>query len=425
VDVTYKDDSIELTDEELACVDEILSYQLSNPLAQNVYLQGIYNLALLADLPHIEPVIDLTRKMLGDTVASCLEVALTVVMAITLKDLPHCIGVIFEGPPSSTKTTTLDLLSPLPCTYRSDDFSPRSMVSHYAAKTEEELDEIDLLPRIKHKCLLVQEMAPIFNARSDDLIKIIAVLTRVFDGRGYTSESGTHGRRGYEGEYLFTMCAATTPVPHRTWQALGKLGSRWLFCEVQQDAIKDDPIAIANLVRNDYRASLRECRRVVGDWVVDMMKTTGGFGSVGFVTVPDSLAVNLAEIAIEVSKWRGLLEKQDYTGYNPAQTEIPTRTAATLTHLARAHALAFRRGEVEWADVAFVRRLAYDSMPKDRRLIFRAFRQRGGQLATLSIQEILQCSKPTALKVMKEIASLGLVKWNQGIWEIAPWKMPF
>ena len=137
------------------------------------------------------------------------------IACLLLDDLPHCIGLNFVGPPASAKTTVLDFFDTLSMVHRTDNFTPASFVSHYAGKTAEDLSKIDLLPRIKGKCILIPELAPLFSARHEDLMKNFGTITRVFDGRGFESESGVHGHRGYSGDFLFAWLGATTPLPQQ------------------------------------------------------------------------------------------------------------------------------------------------------------------------------------------------------------------
>ena len=116
--------------------------------------------------------------------------------------------------------------------YRSDKFTPKSFVSHSASVSREKLQEVDLLPRIRHRVLLVPELAPLFGLRNEDLLENFSILTRVLDGQGLSTDSGVHGRRGHTGDYLFAWIGCTTPIEYRVWKTMGKLGSRFLFFEM-------------------------------------------------------------------------------------------------------------------------------------------------------------------------------------------------
>ena len=98
-------------------------------------------------------------------------------------------------------------------TYRSDRFTPRSLVSSAANVGRERLEQVDLLPRIRHRALITPELATIFRGNDDALVDNFAILTALLDGEGLIADSGTHGQRGYTGDYLFVWVGATTPLP--------------------------------------------------------------------------------------------------------------------------------------------------------------------------------------------------------------------
>ena len=184
------------------------------------------------------------------------------IACLQLDDLPHCIGLNFIGPPASAKTTVLDFFEGLSMVHRTDNFTPASFVSHYAGKKSEELSQIDLLPRIRGKCIVIPELAPIFNARHEDLMQNFATITRVFDGRGFVTESGVHGQRGYAGDYLFAWLGATTPLPHRAWEVMGKLGARLVFFDMGARLRTPDDLADM-LAAGSYRWKIEACRAAV------------------------------------------------------------------------------------------------------------------------------------------------------------------
>ena len=296
--------------------------------------------------------------------------ALSTVAAGLLKDLPHCIGVIFQDQPASSKTTTLDILGHEDPIHVEPNFTPASFVSQYAGKTEEELKKIDLLPRIAHKILVTMEMAGFFGQRQEDLTSNIAALTEVFDGRGYERTSGVHGHRGYWGDFRFCMLGATTPLEHRVWRVLGKLGSRWVFYRMPKEHITAQ--TLAQEMTASYRDKIERCRAVVVQFIHELWKERGGFAGFEWdLSVEDNnLLTTIGAVAIKVCAWRGLQLRQDDVGYNPALQEVPRRLAQTLYALARGHALLYGRTKLEYIDVEFVSRIAYSSMPEDRARIF-------------------------------------------------------
>ena len=80
-----------------------------------------------------------------------------------------------RSPPSCLKTVNIELFRNWPQTYYTDNFSARSFVSHSTALPREQLEEIDMLPRIKDKLFLTPELAQTFAAKDDDLIQVLGI----------------------------------------------------------------------------------------------------------------------------------------------------------------------------------------------------------------------------------------------------------
>ena len=347
-------------------------------------------------------------------------IAMAVIACLHLDDLPHCIGLNFIGPPASSKTTVLDFFEGLPMVYRSDSFTPRSFVSHYAGKSKDALDDIDLLRKIAHMCIVIAELAPLFEARRENLMEVLAILTRMFDGRGFQSDSGVHGQRGYSGDYRFAWLGATTPLPNLAWQVMGKLGSRLVFFDMGEGP--DTPEEVAkNLKGKPYRDRIEDCRKVVHDFMDSLWTTNGGYGGVHWDADDDpTLLLEIAKMASAVAKWRGVIQGESESGHNPPQIEAPHRLAATLLYLARGFALVYGRTELSDQDVEMVHHIAYSSMPEDRRRIYEALRSEG-RLTSGDVESLVRCTRPTAIKVMRELRSLGVVTMTIGERDSPSW----
>lgn len=353
-----------------------------------------------------------------------LEACLSVVGAAMLKDVYHCIGLILVGSPGGRKGTTLTMLGSNDPIYRCDDFTPASFVSADATKTEEQLIEIDLLPQIRHKILVTDELSPLFSKRYEDLINSIGVLTKIMDGKGYFRATGTHGRRGYEGDYRFNMIGGTTPPEHRVWQALGKLSSRWIFFNLGKAALSGD-------IRRDYGAALAECSSVVQQFMEGFWQ---GYATQDWNRSQDDeiWAEWLRWSADATCSWRGLIQKQDSTGYNPPLVETPSRLRETLYALARGHALLWGKQNIDWYDVTFAIDINQTNMPEDRYRLLGAYNnlvkehiRNGGSYNDTSefgiglreAARVMESSADKASHVLTEMEDLGIIyKGDLGKW---------
>jgi len=354
-----------------------------------------------------------------------LEACLSTVGAAMLKDVNHCIGLILVGGPGGRKGTTLSMLGSNNPIYRCDDFTPASFVSADATKTEEQLKKIDLLPQIKHKILVVDELSPLFSKRYEDLINSIGILTKIMDGKGYLRATGTHGRRGYEGDYRFNMIGGTTPPEHRVWQALGRLSSRWVFFNLGKASLSSD-------IRRDYGAALAECSSVVQQFIEGFWQ---GYATQDWDRNQDDEGLTnwLRRSADSTCNWRGLIQRQDSTGYNPPLVEIPSRLRETLYALARGHALLWGRQNIGWYDVIFAVNINQTNMPEDRYRLLKAYNNlllehmKNGVSYHATSDEfgiglkeaarIIGCSPDRASYVLKDMENLGIIyKDASGKW---------
>jgi len=139
------------------------------------------------------------------------------------------IGIIL-GRAGGGKTQNISLLRKWPYSYYTDNFSPKAWVSHSTAvKEKEDLEAIDLLPRIKNKIFCTPEFAPVFTSKEDDLRLILGLVTRIADGQGLSSHSGVYGLRAYEGTHMFVWIGAAVDVPHIVYKVLASLGPKLYF----------------------------------------------------------------------------------------------------------------------------------------------------------------------------------------------------
>jgi hypothetical protein len=362
------------------------------------------------------------------------DVALSVGATLLLANNTNPTALIFVGGPSSSKTTVVDMLADAAVTvtdkpeahdllYLSDNFSPAAFVSQAANRSTRELSQVDLLPRIRHKVLVTPELAPVFRGKDDELVKTFKIITRVLDGHGLKTDSGTHGARGYRGDYLFCWLGATTPFEDNVWRVMGQLGSRLFFYVMGDDA---EEVTVEMLVdsedHGDYSARLAACKRVVEAFLKGLFTRHGGIRSVGWDSKKDPalikeaiprLATLLAEIRSEPT--REANPDHDHHGYVPAKQEKPWRAHAVLRNLARGHALVNGRTELAFDDLPGIASVAVASMPPALGRVFSALVQKAGKaLSVAECRAALGVQHPeTARKVMQELDHRGVASYER------------
>ena len=361
----------------------------------------------LPSLAELEGVITTHFPDLWPVVRACVSVSATLLLA----DSDDPVVLILVGPASSSKTTVVSMFDQAAITYRSDRFTARSFVSHYAGTSQQELRKVDLLPRIKHKVLLTPELAPIFRGDERELTDTFSILARVLDGHGLTTDSGVHGQRGYKGDYLFAWLGATTPLSHETWKVMSQVGSRLFFIKIGGEQAAED---LTEVVYNKvpYRDRVEACRIAISHHLDALFRHFGRPRSVnwGRSADPEEIALRLADLATLVTFGRTLvIPSNESNGEFTAQpSESGYRAMSVLYNLARGHALLKGRKIIANEDLEVVIPIALSSMPTDRSSLLRCVLRTGGTLTVRQSAEELRVSQPTARKRLRELALLRI-----------------
>ena len=381
----------------------------------------------------LEDILTTVNKHFAATpsIADGTEVCIAAVCSLLLADTEGCIALVLEGPASTGKTTVLKFfrtssMQDGELVVVTDNFTPASFVSHAANRNKKTLADIDLLPRIKHKVLVVADLAPFLSSEKDDLEAKIGVLTRVLDGQGYESDSGAQGHRGYSGDYRFTLLAATTPMMPRAWDAMGRLGNRILIEEIGSEPVTPDDLVAAMRYEVNYSDKVFFCAKVVSEFLLRLFEDSGGYGSIAWRGAEDDETLQgvIAKVASWAVKCRGTItvggtNSEEDEGHMTPHIESPYRLNSLLYSLAKGHAVACGRRMLATTDVQLAVRVGLESMPGDRRQVIRALlREEEGRLTSGQVEAALSQSRPTARKAMRSLGALGAVdlkKEGQGL----------
>lgn len=353
------------------------------------------------------------------------DACLSTIATLLLEDNVNPCGLNLIGSPSCGKTTVLSFFDVEGITYKCDSFTPAAFVSHSSNVKEKELSNIDLLPRIKHKCIIIPELGPIFLKRKEDLVENFAILTRVFDGQGLETDTGSKGRRGYKGDYLFAWLGASTPFDYKVWTLMGKLGSRLVFMNAPNEYCRKDKLnkVLEGLLdKKSYKDKVQECRQAVSYFLEFLWKNTGGVRKVKWNASEDreNLIRNIIALADFVSTCRSTVsvwrEKEADYNYNQPIIEDPPRLSAILYNLVRGHAIIQGRTQINEEDTSLVIEIGLCSMPDDRRKVLELLLERelGKPITTEEIVEVLRVSNPTARAIMYTLSVLGVVDYLKG-----------
>jgi hypothetical protein len=370
---------------------------------------------------------DILRQVVQDNIPEMwvgLEFELSILGILNLHDktLPF-IG-LFLARPGSYKTQMISLLQDWYCTYYTDDFTAKSFVSHSTAVTEEELEEIDMLPRIKNRLFLTPELAPIFTVKEEDLVKTLGIITRLADGHGYKSNSGAHGQRGYGSStdsLMFTWLGAVVDIPYRVYKLLGNLGFKIYFFRLPfKESTEED---LLTGMTEDFNSKISNIRTALYEYLftfelgphlvydTELNKVKWNISKDN----PDAkryivrLSMLLQHLRCIVSTWN--TEGSQGSGYNytVSQPEDPKRAIRSLYNLARGHALLTGRNYITLEDVPIVVKTVLSTAMIERVGALNLLINNGGRASTDDVMDYLHVTRPTALRTMTELRVIQLV----------------
>ncbi|MBI4128116.1 MAG: toprim domain-containing protein [Parcubacteria group bacterium] len=369
--------------------------------------------------PLMPTTIDMWRQVIAAQFPECLaaaEVGVAVITQLLIADVRNPFGLVYVDVPSAGKTITLNFFSDIDeLAYSTDAFSPASLVSHASNRKKEALEQIDLLPRIRHKMLVVRDLAPMFAERQENLLKNLGVLTRVFDGEGYESDSGVHGKRGYKGDYTFMFLAGSTPIAPRVWKFMGNLGSRLFFLNMNVTDKSEEELADL-LVQNDFKRKEKECREATRQLILTIWARHPDGVTWEKKSDPRELRAVISRCAKLLAHLRGTVNvwNDDEDGSKQHHTNVviekPIRINQLLYNLARGHALSCGRTVITEEDIWPVIEAAFNSAQYNRIKLLNVLIENAGTAGTAHVEWAIGCSNPTALKEIETLRILDIVE---------------
>jgi hypothetical protein len=356
-----------------------------------------------------------------------LEFALSVKTILNIKGNTLPFAGILLGPASSAKTVIVELFRGSRHTFYTDNFSPKSLVSHNSSVSKEKLREIDMLPKIKDKFFLTPELAPIFAARDDDLLQVLGILTRVADGRGYESDSGAQGHRGYNEKIMFTWLGAVVDIPYKVHRLLGTLGPKLYFFRMPR--VEETEDYYHNSRSDNFVEKEQEIRTALQEYLACFemnpeasMEVENSLPKISMdihrdEELADRIIIRLAKLLARLRAIVPTWETKDTQGseyaYTIAKIEDPSRAITQLRNLARGHGLSQGRKYFTIEDIPIIIHTALSTASIERVRIFDILIGNNGSLTTSQICEFLNTTPPTARRTMTELKATGLVQMEE------------
>jgi hypothetical protein len=372
-----------------------------------------------------------------------LEFDMSIKNILHVKDIGQPFAGIVLGRPSSLKTVGLEMFRESANTHYTDHFTARSFVSHNSGLTEERLQQVDLLPKIRNKCFLTPELAPIFSAKDEDLLSLLGIMTRVLDGYGYESDTGAQGHRGYNERMMFTWIGAAVDIPFKVHKLMTTLGPRLYFLRIPSIQNKTEDDYLSQLEHSDFdvkRGRIQAALMDYLDWLENACPTfvqDDKFNSdlkkmpwLNGQAIADDLPKiqaqrkafgQIVKLAKLLAPLRGVVptwhtrdtQGSDY-GYTLPTIEEPDRAMQQLANLARGHALLTGRNYITSdEDLPMIVKVVLSTAPIERVTIFDILLAHNGELNVNQITRSLRVSEHTAERTMLELTILGLVDMDK------------
>jgi hypothetical protein len=351
------------------------------------------------------------------------DALLSVFAAMSFSDRTKPLCLMFETPSGYGKTAVLQMVfgpkgsEVEQYVYRSDKFTPKAFVSHAANVKKEELAKIDLLPKLDGKVLVTKELAPLFRGREQDLQDNFSILISVLDGKGFTSDTGARGQRGYEGRIVFNWVGATTPLPAATHRLMSQLGTRLLFYEVQAKPPSEEEL-LEYAMKDEADEAEEECRKVVNEFIIELFQTypvsSVSSDSIGFSETVMTGVVRWARFLVAARaeiKFEKIGSGHEAVAAMPP--EGPWKVVNYFKELARGHALIHGRTEVDSSDIDLVAHVALSSVPGHLRPLVMALIG-SNEVDTGLAADICGVSIPTARGYLKQLSLLGIARLKKG-----------
>lgn len=384
--------------------------------------------------------VDLKKTIMDNmpTLWEAMEFQLAVKTILNIKDCNLPFAGIILGPPSSSKTVGIEMFRGTAHTFYTDSFSAKSFVSHNTSVPRDKLQEIDLLPKIKDKVFLSPELSPTFSKKDDELIEILGIFIRVLDGKGYESDTGAHGHRGYVGEFMFVWIGAAVDIPRKVHKYLSTLGPKLYFFRLPKTE-KTEEEYLDQFEGEEFGVKFERIQKTVKEYLDWFEQCSSSKSPVTDEIATDDVDTTLVKVdwnkekdekkalriivklAQILAHLRGTLqtwETRDTQGteydYSLPIIEEPDRAITQLRNLARGHALSQGRNYITVADIPILIKVVLSTASIERvKILDLLIKSEGGRLSTSQITQALDVSNSTAKRTMVEFKGIGIVTVTQ------------
>lgn len=374
---------------------------------------------------HLNDLLATVKEAYSTEIAEALRAELAVIASLSYADINCCIALILEGPSGVGKSALIQMLDPSEANQqylrREDRFTAAAFVSNASNVKKDKLKDIDLLPKITDKTMLTKELGSMFGSDDKALREVFGIITAVLDGKGYKTATGTQGSRGYVGDYRFNWIGATTPIPTRIHNIMAQFGCRFLFYECRFPEPSYEEIYEKMKDASSY-SKQEECNVLVNTFLSQHFERHGvKTVHADDIGMPDEIfraifdyarLMTLGRRAVLTENNGSSFGEEPEIRFYASPPEAPFRPMEMFRSICIGSALIAKRRCLTPDDLEIVRHIAFSSIPDKRRMLLRCLISAGGELTSADLVARLNCSKPTALRWMRELAATEICQFR-------------
>lgn len=334
---------------------------------------------------------------------------------LMIEQIKQPMALMLVGPPSCGKTVSIN--SATICNdlcIVSDRLSGPAYLTAATGKTEEELQRIDLLPRIRFRVHIMKDMAPVFGSNADSVRNYLGTLTIALDGQGLTADMGSQPRRELKGDYRYMMLGATTPMPKRIWDEMATLGPRILFMNVRTADESEEQVCKS--IWKDEKLAIQKIAHLTDLYIRTLWWLTAQADNLGNVK-PCGFNWPIVDGDPEITRWlyragrlvamgRASAHETDLGEWNAEKT---FRAAKLMRNIAMGSAIAHDgRLVLLKEDLAPVLEIAVETGRERICHVTRALVRCGGTARLADVVRTAKCGETGALSAMEMAAKMGI-----------------
>jgi len=348
----------------------------------------------------IEEVRELVNKWLKLKNDTVVDVILACVVANKFETDPLWRFLI--SPPSGAKTELLRALD-------SEEIGVKflSKITEHTLVSGLKKKDVDLLPRLSGKVLVLKDFTTILTTRRESRQEIFSQLREIYDGK-YDQSWGS-GKQDFHWEGKVGLIAGVTPEIEKYHSVHQVLGERFLYYRIEQHpeqkigrkALRN--IGLETTMRTELKAAFES-----------FLCSLEGI-DISVINVSEEMKDKVVDLACFVAAARTGVSRDKYTRvvqYTP-EPELPARLAKQFYQLGCALAIVRKKLEFGQEEYAVIRKVGIDCLPRQRWLLMKKLHNIGGG----SIKDIClatNCPYPTTKLLLEDLNALGLVDVTPG-----------